>query len=111
MRITQWKTKLAVSVAYLGLVALFYTFGLSCIFQSIFGISCPGCGMTRALLAALHLDFKAAFSLHPMFWSVPLLYLYFWLDDGIFPGKMWDRILLCVIGAGFVVNWILKLLP
>ncbi len=111
MRISWWKTKFIVSLAYLGLVALLYTLGLSCIFQSIFGISCPGCGMTRALLAALRFDFKAAFSFHPMFWSMPILYLYFLLDDGIFPAKIWDKILLCAIAAGFLVNWILNLLP
>lgn len=109
MRISQWKTKIIVTAVYLGTVALFYKFGISCVFQSIFGVCCPGCGMTRALLAALRLDLSVAFSYHPMFWSVPLLFLYFWLDDGIFPKKIWNALLLCGIGAGFLVNWIVKL--
>jgi hypothetical protein len=109
MRISQWKTKLAVTAAYLGIVALFYFGGLSCIFQQFFGIICPGCGMTRALLAALRLDFGTAFSYHPMFWSLPILYLYFLSDKGLFPGKLWDRLLLTGIFGGFLVNWLVKL--
>lgn len=37
------------------------TWFTGCPFRFFFGISCPGCGMTRALLAALRLDFAAAF--------------------------------------------------
>ena len=36
----------------------------------LFGLSCPGCGMTRASLAAIRLDFSAAFYYHPLW---PLL--------------------------------------
>lgn len=41
-----------------------------CPIRTLFGVNCPGCGLTRAFLAALHLDFKRAFSLHPLFWLV-----------------------------------------
>ena len=39
-----------------------------CPIKLIFGINCPGCGMTRAFSAALRLDFKTAFQFHPLFW-------------------------------------------
>lgn len=110
MRISHWKSKTIGSLVYLGVVALLYTSGISCLYQHLFGVCCPGCGMTRALLAALRLDFKTAFSYHPMFWSVPLLYLYFWLDNGIFLRRSWNTILLCGIGVGFLINWIVNLL-
>ena len=47
------------------------TWFTDCPFRFFFGISCPGCGMTRALLAALRLDFAAAFSYHPLFFLLP----------------------------------------
>ncbi len=109
MRISQWKTKLLFTVGCLVVVALFYTLRISCIFQTIFGIACPGCGMTRALLAVLRLDIEAAFRYHPMFWSVPLLYFYFLFEHGLFRHKLWDRIVLWGIGGGFFVNWLFKL--
>lgn len=109
MRISQWKTKLLLSLVYMGVVILFYSLRLSCVFQTIFGIVCPGCGMTRATIAALHLHFKEAFGYHPMFWSMPILYLYFWIDGGLFRKGIWDKVILWGIGAGFVLNWLLKL--
>ena len=47
----------------LALYALFF----GCPFYRLTGIPCPGCGMTRAFLAAARLDFGAAFAYHPLF--------------------------------------------
>lgn len=38
-----------------------------CIFRSIIGLPCPGCGLTRAFLAVMRGDPAAAFSAHPLF--------------------------------------------
>ena len=35
--------------------------GIPCIFKTVTGYSCPGCGITRMLEAVLRLDFKAAY--------------------------------------------------
>lgn len=45
--------------------------GIGCPIKFITGISCPGCGMSRALWAAARLDFKQAFYFHPLFLFVP----------------------------------------
>lgn len=58
----------------LGIVCLaFHITGVGCPFQYMTGISCAGCGMTRAWLCVLHLDFPGAFAYHPLFWTVPLI--------------------------------------
>ena len=66
--------------------------------------------MTRACLAALRLDFMTAFSFHPMFWSMPLLYLYFLTDNGVFRKKWINRLVLSVIAFGFLVTWVEKII-
>lgn len=109
MRISQWKSKLMFTAGYLLAVAVFYSLQISCVFQRFLGIPCPGCGMTRAMLAVLRLDLNAAFAYHPMFWSIPILYLYFLSDNGIFKRKFWNRVILWGICAGFLINWLLKL--
>lgn len=62
-------------------VVLFYgvlqLVGITCPIKFITGISCPGCGMTRAWLSLLlRGDLEAAFHYHPLFWilipGVPL---------------------------------------
>lgn len=103
------KIKIAATVLYLAAVALICHIGANCIFQHYLGIPCPGCGMTRAMLAALHFDFVGAFRHHAMFWAMPLLYLYFIFDGRIF-GRRADRAILIAIAAGFALNWIWALL-
>lgn len=47
-----------------------------CIFNKLTGLSCPGCGNTRAVLALLRLDLIGAFTYNPMF-PVEFFYLGF----------------------------------
>ena len=56
---------LAVTAALLALIS--WILGSACPTYALFSICCPFCGMTRAHLAALRLDFAAAFSYHPAF--------------------------------------------
>ncbi len=45
-----------------------------CLFRAFSGLPCPGCGLTRALIALLHGDPAAAFAYHPYsFVLLPLL--------------------------------------
>lgn len=50
-----------------------------CPIRRFWGVSCPGCGMTRACVALLRLDFLAAAAYHPLvFVLIPgLLYFIF----------------------------------
>lgn len=44
-----------------------------CPFANLFGQPCPGCGMTRAILALLRFDLSASSEYHPMApWIAPL---------------------------------------
>jgi cytochrome bd-type quinol oxidase subunit 2 len=49
------------------LAILFFITDTNCLAEAIFGIPCPGCGLTRATFALLHLDFNTAFQMHPLF--------------------------------------------
>lgn len=62
------------------IVALGILFLYKCPYAYLFGISCPGCGMTRSFIALAHLDFRGAFHYHPLFWLVILLGLG-WLGE------------------------------
>ena len=57
------------------ILAVFYGFlqllGITCPIKFVTGISCPGCGMTRAWISALVFhDLHKAFHYHPLFWIV-----------------------------------------
>ncbi len=110
MKISHLKQKLALTAAYIALVAVWRLLGLPCVVTWLCGIPCPGCGMTRAVLALLRLDVAAAFSYHPMVWSLPILYIYFLSDNGIFRRRAADTALLVAIGVGFLAHWIIGVL-
>lgn len=84
-------------------------FNTYCVFLRIAGYECFGCGMTRALLSALKLDFASAFHYHRMFWSLPILGLYVLFDGNLFKNRIINIGVLIVILIGFVVNWVLNL--
>ncbi len=47
-----------------------------CPTAATFGVPCPGCGLTRATLAALHGHFGEAFHLHPFVFLVTPVYAF-----------------------------------
>ena len=49
--------------------------GITCPIKYITGISCAGCGMTRAWIALLHFDINTAFMYHPLFFFLPPVHL------------------------------------
>ncbi len=94
----------------LAVLAVFYTCGIQCLFRRFLGIICPGCGMTRAILACLRLDFAAAFRHHPMVFSLPVLFIYFIMDGKVFKKRTVNIAVLLAVCAGFLVNYIHNLL-
>lgn len=44
---------------------------ISCPIKYITGLSCPGCGMTRAVISALQFKFTDAFYYHPLWIIMP----------------------------------------
>ncbi len=67
--------RLGMHLTALGLLALECLFG--CPFYRILGISCPGCGVTRAWLCFLHGDWSQAVSFHLFFLPMPLFIFLF----------------------------------
>ena len=59
------------------IIAAFYfilhILSVGCPIKFMTGISCAGCGMTRAWLSVLELNFLQAFHFHPLFWTVPVI--------------------------------------
>ena len=57
-------------------VVILYTamesIGITCPIKFITGISCAGCGMSRAWIAFLQLDMAKAFEYHPLFLLPPI---------------------------------------
>ena len=67
--------RLVAVISILGTVvvyALMVAFDAPCPIKYVLGVSCPGCGMTRAVLSLLRGDLAAAFYYHPLWLFVAL---------------------------------------
>ncbi len=94
-------------------LVVFYTlskyFGSICPTYRIFGICCPFCGMTRAHLAALRLDFSTALYYNPVFF-LGLPCIFFMVHDKLFAPKyekfrkIMAGVLLGIIVAVYIVR-------
>lgn len=87
----------------------FHIIGIGCPIKFISGISCPGCGMSRAWLWVLLLDFSTAFYFHPLFWTVPVFPVLFILNRA---GKLSDKkydLCLIIVGILFLAVWIVRM--
>ena len=66
------------TILVLGFVYVkFSPFHVPCIWKKLFGIPCPGCGLTGAYISLLNFDIANAMRMNIL--SVPLLLLVLWL--------------------------------
>lgn len=74
--INDWWSKHKLSIYVLEIVAIIYVImmimGITCPIKFFTGVSCPGCGMSRACISFLRLNFEASFYYHPMLLSLPV---------------------------------------
>ena len=92
-------------------VAVLSLLDIGCVFRLMTGIPCPGCGMTRAWLAALRLDFAAAFAYHPLFWIVPIVFMLAMAHDEITSSQVQRAIdvILVAMCVCVVAIWLVRL--
>ena len=62
-------------ILYLSIIGIY-----RCPLSFFFGIPCPLCGMTRAIISVFHFDFESAFYYHALwpivFFGVPLYFIF-----------------------------------
>lgn len=86
-----------------------------CIFHKITGFKCPGCGITRGIMALLYGDIKQAYSYNPYLFCVSPVIIYLLIKGDMryirydsFQLARFDTIITyaCIVGA--VVFWFLR---
>ena len=93
----------AVAIAYL----LMFSLGITCPIKYITGVSCAGCGMTRAWLGCLRGDIRTAFMYHPLF-PLPALLIPVFLLRRKIPRRIL-RILEAAVCIVFILVYIKRL--
>lgn len=87
-----------------------YMFKVGCVWKNAFEVECPTCGMTRAWEAFLHGRISEAFRYHPLFFTVPIIWVYIAFDGKVFRKNSINIFILSSICISFFVVYICKLL-
>ena len=56
---------------------------IPCIWKSIFGVQCPGCGMTTAFISLIELDYRKAFESNWLIYIITPYGFYYLTQDYI----------------------------
>lgn len=104
------KTKEALLLlAGTGIIMLFLSITrIGCPIKAFTGISCAGCGMSRALFALIHLKFKEAFYYHPLIFIMPALVPSFFFWEKIPPKKC--KLIVGLFVTAFLFVYIVRLI-
>lgn len=106
------KSSLFWIVLYLIYALIMIIFKLeSCPVKLLIGLPCPGCGMTRAVICLLKLDFKGSFRYNAL-WLILLFIVVVAIlkKYGIFKKLYYSRVFWMVIGATILTYYILRLI-
>lgn len=98
------RNALAVIVGFYALIELL---DVTCPIKFVTGISCAGCGMSRAWLSLLRMDVAGAFAYHPLFW-LPVPAALILLFRRRLPKRM-ARVLLLIICVLFLAVYLVRL--
>lgn len=67
-----WKRDLGAVAVIAGFYIVLFALGITCPIKFVTGVSCPGCGMTRAWLCLLAGKPALALHYHPLVWLPPV---------------------------------------
>lgn len=99
--------------AFLAIAALYFFFhlvGIGCPIRFLTGVSCPGCGMTRAAAALVSFRFSDAFRFHPLVYLLPPCAAVFLLQKRI-PRKVYRKLVFTIIMLYVIVYTIRMIDP
>ena len=89
------------------LYVIIESFGVTCPIKYITGISCAGCGMSRAWIALLHFNIHDAFMYHPLFFLPPVAVIIMLLKSKI-NIKIYKIFIFTIAGA-FVIVYLYRM--
>ena len=89
------------------LYVILESFGVTCPIKYITGISCAGCGMSRAWIALLHFNIHEAFMYHPLYFLPPVVVIFMLLKSKI--NIKFYKIFMFTMAGAFVIVYLYRM--
>lgn len=90
-------------------VAALYIISPGCVWNRLFGIQCPTCGLSRGCVQILKLDFARAFRFNPLVYAVPLWAVQLVCMGEIFNSRRANRVTMWICCAVTAVLLVFRL--
>lgn len=90
-------------------IILIYILFTGCPIRLLTGVSCAGCGMSRAYFCLLHLNIRGAFHYHPLFICPIIFIVVFVLTKFGFPAKR-AKVIYNIMASLFIGVYIYRML-
>lgn len=91
-------------------IILILILDIGCIFKSLTGFPCLGCGTTRACISFLHGRWLEAFYWQPLFWlTVPLLLVVVAKGENIFKSKRANIIFIIILAIIYLGTYAVRM--
>ncbi len=108
---------LAVGIVY-AVISYVTGFGIPCIFHTVTGLQCPGCGISRMFLSLFKGDIKAAWGYNHVILCLSPLFLVLivhmsarYIKKGSLVPARWANILMCIMIGVLLVFGVLRNIP
>ena len=89
------------------LYVILESFGVTCPTKYITGISCAGCGMSRAWISLLHFNIHDAFMYHPLFFLPPVVVIVMLFKSKI--NIKFYKIFMFTMAGAFVIVYLYRM--
>lgn len=89
------------------LYVILESFGVTCPIKYITGISCAGCGMSRAWISLLHFNLHEAFMYHPLFFLPPVVVIVMLFKSKI--NIKFYKIFMFTMAGAFVIVYLYRM--
>lgn len=90
------------------LYVILESFGVTCPIKYITGISCAGCGMSRAWISLLHFNIHDAFMYHPLFFLPPVVVIVMLFKSKI--NIKFYKIFMFTMAGAFVIVYLYRMI-
>ena len=101
------KELICAATAVVVLYTAMESIGITCPIKFITGISCAGCGMSRAWISLLHFNIHDAFMYHPLFFLPPVVVIVMLLKSKI--NIKFYKIFMFTIAGAFVIVYLYRM--
>ena len=89
------------------LYVILESFGVTCPIKYITGLSCAGCGMSRAWISLLHFNIHDAFMYHPLFFLPPVVVIVMLFKSKI--NIKFYKIFMFTMAGAFVIVYLYRM--